>query len=1385
MIFLKRILGHALFRKSAQFTSLFFVLYAATQGPWRNFKVAHNSRRLVGLMEGEFTGLVYGINDDFLNLFGKSKDVSLQWVGSHAASSVFGLPVADPSLAIGHSLTTLAQGGSLFGGMLLGAIIPLVVALILGKVFCSHLCPARLFFEFGQGVRAGLERLGVELPRWQPRMRLGAFVFLGCVVGSLLGGGSIWLFFLPHAALGVATHLLIGASMTSVLWTYLIALWFFDVLFAPGTFCHSFCPTGFLLENAGRFSPLHLINPSLRSKPAESGAPPKVTPCPASCHQCEIACPYSLSPKTDDVSSACDHCGKCVQVCPQEKLEHVFERPLVMSKARRSLPILGLFLVALFSPTTQAHHNKGLPHYGYFENYPQVPTSEYVYIQNGWEIGATVFNFQGLERENADTPNDVKIFLYVYDLKGDKGYEGPIDFELHHDGRIITKWHRDKVDEENIYSTRETLPESGDYAIRAQIPGQEKALLLSFDVDMGDGISIWLLLGLGVPVFVLFGLALYGKKKGKKKGKIKRKKRKAVPGATSLLLLFGLSLGLNLGWSPSVVAGESSAASQPAKTNGKSEAKMGEMSCGSNAKTGEMACGAAMKHSKKTSAAAQPAPTSSKKGPKKGEMSCGVDETSSKKGAKKGEMSCGGAKNTSKKAPATAVEKSPATPTTVLSPAQKSELSCGAVPPSSAKKEAAKVRTNAIASTTTESAKAPEKKAEMACGVDPKTGEMACGGAMKNTAAAAAAATATATTQQPNEVPAEDRDPQGAASVTTSTAAKTGEMLCGTPERMAAMKAAGQGCGSGMPVNKQGEMACIGAMKHVKTEDGGIVMIMSGMPMWIFVLGIVLVLVLSFVAVELFPVKDEEDELGVAAANRRALKSRFNLLKDKRVYFFVKNRLFSTIPHVVTVSALVFLVYAGLYGSRVANITPVAVWTIWWAALIFFVALFGPIYCAICPWDALANLFTRLRFKKRNTSPLSFGLMFPSWLRNLYPAIAMFTLLTWLELGNGVTTSPKGTAYMALGMTAFAIITALLFGEPDEADEEEHSSEGGGCAIGCPSKTGKPKGKVFCRYLCPVGRISGIYANLSTVEVRAKKPGACKTCVTEDCLNGNENGYPCPTGISLKVIQDSTYCTQCMECVRSCPRQNVAINLRPFGSELHRVATQPVVAQPVAEPAKTPRLDEAWLALSLLSLTLFHGLSMTPAWESFEPGGKSLLKFFHTNLPGSNTLHFTLGMFIVCAAPMFLYWLSCKAAVLLAKNGPSARELFARYSWSLLPVALFYHLAHNLMHLIAEGSSIIPLLSDPLGRGTDYFGTAGKHYGALLSEGTIWTMQVSLILIGHIIGIVVAHRIGHRLYTTKGEATRSLFPMLLMMILLSVGGLSLMAMDMNMRVGRM
>ncbi|MCP4804273.1 MAG: 4Fe-4S binding protein [Proteobacteria bacterium] len=293
----------AAFRRFCQVTSLTFVAYAAISLHWRNAKVSHNQDRIVGLMNGEHWGRLYGWNEDLLSLFGRPEEVSNEFLGMPWSATIAGVTFTDPLSVVG----LLVQGEVPATAMLLGALIPLAVAVVAGKLFCSFLCPARLVFEIGNLVRMGLVRIGLHLPALR-LPRVGLWIALGVVLASASAGLATFHVVLPYLALGS------GIAMYLTLGTVSVAAWVFlgmlavDVFVAPGQICRALCPTGAVLEQLGRAAPLRVD----KLEKTDCG----------SCTLCTRVCPYGLDPGREQHHPACDACGRCTLVCPAEKLAH-------------------------------------------------------------------------------------------------------------------------------------------------------------------------------------------------------------------------------------------------------------------------------------------------------------------------------------------------------------------------------------------------------------------------------------------------------------------------------------------------------------------------------------------------------------------------------------------------------------------------------------------------------------------------------------------------------------------------------------------------------------------------------------------------------------------------------------------------------------------------------------------------------------------------------------------------------------------------------------------------------------------------------------------------------------------------------------------------------
>ena len=399
------------------------------------------------------------------------------------------------------------------------------------------------------------------------------------------------------------------------------------------------------------------------------------------------------------------------------------------------------------------------------------------------------------------------------------------------------------------------------------------------------------------------------------------------------------------------------------------------------------------------------------------------------------------------------------------------------------------------------------------------------------------------------------------------------------------------------------------------------------------------------------------------------------------------------------------VIYSGLVGTPVPerNFATLITWNLWWAGLIFSVFFLGSAWCAICPWDAIASWLVRRRLWKRAHPNNSLNLRVPRYLNNVFPALLMFIGLTWLELGLGITTSPYATAIVSLLMIVLATVSLAVF-----------------------------KRKAFCQHFCPVGRTIGFYSQLSAIELRPIDASICAGCKTLECYHGTDSIEPCPTSLVMGTLKQNSYCTSCGNCAQSCPHENVAWRLRTPNTE----ATQEA----------RPRWDEAWFMLGLLALTGFHGLTMMPFWEDWM---HQLARLVHD---GQQMLgSFTVGILLALAVVAVFYLLMVVATRYLTKTPLSMKQSFATFSFVALPLAFFYHLAHNLNHLVRESSGIWSVIINPTGAGTQPLSMMEKHQRHMsmwMSEDMLFALQAGLMIAGFVMAIQILRYRGRSVLAT-------------------------------------
>ncbi|MGB6296330.1 MAG: sigma 54-interacting transcriptional regulator [Rivularia sp. (in: cyanobacteria)] len=201
-------------------------------------------------------------------------------------------------------------------------------------------------------------------------------------------------------------------------------------------------------------------------------------------------------------------------------------------------------------------------------------------------------------------------------------------------------------------------------------------------------------------------------------------------------------------------------------------------------------------------------------------------------------------------------------------------------------------------------------------------------------------------------------------------------------------------------------------------------------------------------------------------------------------------------------------------------------WAWWWPFFLFLFPFLGRIWCAFCPFMIYGEVTQKLSLwlfpRKLQSWPRHQAEKWGGWF-----LFAMFTLIfLWEELWN-----LENTAYLSacllLLITAGAMICSAIF-----------------------------ERRFWCRYLCPIGGMNGLFAKLSMTELRAQQGICSASCNTYQCYKGGPqkgegmetNG--CPLYSHPAQLEDNKDCVLCMTCLKACPHRSVEFNLRPPGIEL-------------------------------------------------------------------------------------------------------------------------------------------------------------------------------------------------------------------------------------------
>jgi hypothetical protein len=200
--------------------------------------------------------------------------------------------------------------------------------------------------------------------------------------------------------------------------------------------------------------------------------------------------------------------------------------------------------------------------------------------------------------------------------------------------------------------------------------------------------------------------------------------------------------------------------------------------------------------------------------------------------------------------------------------------------------------------------------------------------------------------------------------------------------------------------------------------------------------------------------------------------------------------------------------------------------------------------------------------------------------------------------------------------------------------------------------------------------------------------------------------------------------------------------------------------------------DSSWLVLFIvfmLASTAFDGFRGTTIWFQWDLAAYDYYSNF--GQIGYQMFH---AVALVAAPLVFLaaYLFAIVGMKKLVGNKDSVLSLAKKFAFSLVPIAVVYNVAHYYTLLLTQGQSLVSLISDPLGKGWDLFGSVGftPNVGIIRAD-VIWYSQVFFIVLGHVVAVVLAHTIALRIEKTPRKAIVGQLPLLILMVAYTLTGL--------------
>ena len=178
----------------------------------------------------------------------------------------------------------------------------------------------------------------------------------------------------------------------------------------------------------------------------------------------------------------------------------------------------------------------------------------------------------------------------------------------------------------------------------------------------------------------------------------------------------------------------------------------------------------------------------------------------------------------------------------------------------------------------------------------------------------------------------------------------------------------------------------------------------------------------------------------------------------------------------------------------------------------------------------------------------------------------------------------------------------------------------------------------------------------------------------------------------------------------------------------------------------------------LLASTTLDNARETVEWSEFIRG---------SGLTALDPMFLASLSLVLFTVPFLLPYLGAIAIATRWAKQMSLIDVARTYGWSLAPIGIAYVLAHNTPLVMIGAPQIVDKVFGAVAGG------AMETYEP--SPKLVWFLEIAFIVIGHVLGVVSAHRIAQRITGNNSDALKSHVALTVLMSLFTIGTLFLLS----------